>query len=1044
MILGVILLLVVGVWVAWNSLTAPAFLTPRVEKALSDALDAPCEVKGLKVSFLSGVSVDSLTIHPPAPEGEQSEPLVLKGIHLTHDLTDLILRSYRIESVEVQQLAATVSESTLDWTLARSIRDGVSHAGTGKPEDAEAPAMPRIALHNGTIRVALPGFEEPVVIDGLALNVPGDSETGLLGSGNCRIAGNDLWAEVRRSQSDGGLRVQFDIPSLNVGALPLPRNEKARKFLAHFETSGVVRGSLSVRPTSASDAGRPITGQISVEGLNAAHTKWGLGATNVSGQIQLGRHSLQAIGFSGLMNGAPFTIDTAELSVKNGKPHHAHLAGQVRHLDLGALPVDTLPHDLRKPMRETGVSAGIGDVEFRLEVRPEGKPVRRVKITTYEAEMKPLEVPLPMKNVELVALWREKGRLDIPRATATVHGARVRMSGYFQDKDKEPGWVEKHGEAEEQDDDDDEEDEGDKAVPHLTIEFEDVPATRELLESLPEPEPAEIGRKLGLTDAIADGIVRIDGKDVKFRLLARAAKMRSPEFPYPVESVAAEVEWSSEHEKVYVHQFTARHGGGALRGSAVANLRGDPTLNLQMDGARLPIDEHTYVALPDETREKLKTWGPEGHFDLSLSLRDQKLKNAENGLGGLEATVRLREVKLNRDDLGQVARNLNGTVYVGAEGFRVEDVTGVALGVPFRAAGNVSPSFEQSQLAVISQRLPFTEELIAGWPEPIAAPLKKLKPSGKFRIRAEDLHLVDGGSALACKLTLTLDGVDFNIGEAPAQASGTARLDLQRAGGETLSTSGTVHLDNLRVAGLEGKNLDGTLKFQNSVLTVPRCSVQAYGGTISARDVSMESDGSEWKLNARVSHIEIESLTKALGMEEPPTGVMVASFTLSGNEFDPTRMTAQGEIKCERGDLYTFPFILSVLRILDLRLPAESPATNALGTFELKGGLMHLEDMLLTGGSMPVHVQGSVGVFKPGKWKDQPVDMVFTLIKPDGLLDRVPIINVVKKATIDQLREEILQARVQGTVGEYDTQTVMEPLTAPVRALWGMLERISP
>ncbi len=378
LILGTIFLLLVGAWWGWSALTAPEFLTPRVERALCEALETRCQVEGLEVSFFSGVSVDSVTIHPPEQQGKQNRPLVLRGIHLTHDLKDLILHSYRLESIEVQRVSASIGESTLDWPLVKSLRDGLSRAGEGEPE-VEPPPLPRITLHRGTIRVAVPGLDAPLTIEGLALNVSEHPETGLLGSGYCQIAGTQLWMEVRRAAPDDRLRIEFTIPSLNAGAFPLPRHPKARKFLAHFETAGRVRGNLSFPPSRSSDSGRQITGSISVEGLNARHTQWGLAATNINGKITVSGRSMQAIGFSGLLNGAPFTIDTAGISFKGNKPHHAHLAGQVRHLDLAALPVQTLPHDLKKPLTETGVTGGIGDVEFRIEMRPEGKPVRRVE-----------------------------------------------------------------------------------------------------------------------------------------------------------------------------------------------------------------------------------------------------------------------------------------------------------------------------------------------------------------------------------------------------------------------------------------------------------------------------------------------------------------------------------------------------------------------------------------------------------------------------------------------------------------------------------------
>jgi hypothetical protein len=75
---------------------------------------------------------------------------------------------------------------------------------------------------------------------------------------------------------------------------------------------------------------------------------------------------------------------------------------------------------------------------------------------------------------------------------------------------------------------------------------------------------------------------------------------------------------------------------------------------------------------------------------------------------------------------------------------------------------------------------------------------------------------------------------------------------------------------------------------------------------------------------------------------------------------------------------------------------------------------------------------------------DQEIDLLFTIPRQRGILDAIPVVNWVKYLLIDPLRRYAFQARVTGTLGEYEVSSLLRPVTEPISRVGELLQRLSP
>jgi hypothetical protein len=446
-------------------------------------------------------------------------------------------------------------------------------------------------------------------------------------------------------------------------------------------------------------------------------------------------------------------------------------------------------------------------------------------------------------------------------------------------------------------------------------------------------------------------------------------------------------------------------------------------------------------------RQRWDAADPRGSVDVALRLRDWQLSGPALA-GTIEGSARLRGVSLTHQATGMTARDLHGSVRLAGPDLYVNQVSGDVLGLLVTTDGRLPLRAGSGPLRMNlrSARVRLRPTLLQRWPEVIRTPVQKLSPSGDIEVHAEIRSTGENEEIVVADALVLLHGVSLQVGDWPVEATGEVAVNVAELVGDNGQADLRLHLQRVAAGPLRGSDLVGFATLTDHDLTIQRSDAKVYGGALVVEKGALDLHSLEWSLGASLSHLDLESLLGALGMEGrgTPDGFVRGNVELTGRAWEKSRLSGGGEIKVNRGHLYNLPIVLTVLKLFDLSLPRECSVTSAYARFRVGEGTIRVEDALLSGGTVPVHVRGTVGLGEEVAMTDQPVDLVFTVPRKRGILDAIPVINWIKHLTIDRLRRLVLQARVRGTVSDYRAATPFSPVTAPIGSMWRLLQKLSP
>jgi len=729
---------------------------------------------------------------------------------------------------------------------------------------------------------------------------------------------------------------------------------------------------------------------------------------------------------TGELGGSPLRIESAQVALQAGRVDSVAVRGRIRDLSVDALARAKLPDVMAGIVDETGLSSGLADLDFDFATRVDGEPTFEVAVNLRQGRAQPRKAPLLLEDVQLTARFRSEGEVEIERARAALNGGQVEATGILR----------RSAEG--------------KIVPDVELRLTAMPVTDATLRDLPEAVQ-QIRELLGLQDCQLDGKVSLRPAGMALDVRVSGAEICPQPFPYSLENVSCNLQWSSDAGKVVVQDFVGQHGRGAFRGSGTVNLVERATVDLVLEGRDLPLDEQIHSLLPANAHERWGEWAPIGHFDFSLQMRNRELTlrpERDSPLAGIDAEVRLRDVSLTNASLGLAVRRLRGQILANENMVEITRVAGDALGVEFEAKGYIplGPMRTGGRVLIACPRRWLTRQLVEGWPEEIAREILKFSPEGEFELQAELQDVGNREQGLAANLTLALHDLALHIGEVPVLVTGTASASVEHAGTKDIALRCVVLLDRVRASRFYGSDLLANLSYSEGRITLAGCDMTTFGGRLSVGEGFCELPELNWQLKGQISHLDLESLMAAFGVEgkKAPAGSLRGMVELSGRGTDRSTMNGRGELQIDRGRLYNLPIIVAVLNLFDLRLTGQSPVSYAYAAFRVDKETVHLEDVLLAGGAFPLHILGTVGIQEDLSLNDQPVDLIFSIPRRRGILDEIPIINWVKHLTIDQFRSRALQSHIAGTIGNYQAKSVLQPVMAPISSMWKLLQKLSP
>jgi hypothetical protein len=278
------------------------------------------------------------------------------------------------------------------------------------------------------------------------------------------------------------------------------------------------------------------------------------------------------------------------------------------------------------------------------------------------------------------------------------------------------------------------------------------------------------------------------------------------------------------------------------------------------------------------------------------------------------------------------------------------------------------------------------------------------------------------------------------------ETEGSVSLTTVRDPKQGRKFTGHLRLPRIGMGPIEGSNLVAGVTFDGESFRLASADMVLYGGRLVVEKARCGWPDLGWNADVRLSHLDLESLVAALGVEgrHAPSGFVRGNLRLAGRGADRSALKGEGTVKVDRGELYNLPMVAAVLNVLDIRMPRHSPVTRAYAVVSIEEEVLAFREVLLTGGSVPVHIRGGIGISDELPLRGQPVDLVFSVPRRRNILDEIPIVSWIKQLTYDRLRSAVLQVHVVGTVADYRAKHLLKPLTAPVASMWKLLQKLSP
>lgn len=613
------------------------------------------------------------------------------------------------------------------------------------------------------------------------------------------------------------------------------------------------------------------------------------------------------------------------------------------------------------------------------------------------------------------------GGIHVRQSRGRTSGGRIRASGSLS-------WAEAAG----------------IRKPFMEIEFDHIRPDKQIDRLLPESIRKAV-EKLNLKNPGVNGKIVFAGPDLELDLGVYAQTARLPDLPFLLHDPSATIRWRTGEETVSLNNLSARLYGKTLEGNALLYVKQPVCADFTLFGRHLPVTPEILDWLDLETGP----WTVEGKYDLELRATKWRTDaaNPSDRLRGIEASVDVRDLSMHHPEHGRVADSWYGHLALTGGRLRLADFRGKLFNAGFEANGFIPLNGKDtSHLRLESKTIAVNQALHNTLPGRYGRILKEFDLSGQCELQADLTFDEKIKTPLSARITAVVHHLEGEKSSVSGSAGGSIRADISGLNKEGFEFEGFAELSRVSVGRFESDRLSATFSGNQKRVDIPKMKISAYGGVVEFADVIVLPNPKKWQARIMPAHIDVETLVGAFGVagRNAPAGSLRGEIELRGTGFDPEAMEGSGEIKIDRGRLYQFPVLASVFKVLDLQMPSQSPISDAFGTFRISGGRFDIEDLLLLGGTMPMHVSGFIGLKKAKPFHAQEMDLLVTTTKTNGILNKIPVISWVKHYTIDWFRRLVFQARVRGTIGDYEVQSLASPLATPIERMWSLMEKLSP
>lgn len=976
------MILLVNAYLVLSYMTDPEQMQAAAESFIRRAFHSEVEIGNL-TRGLGCVMLENIVLRSPA-DGKQ-EIARIKKLSVRFSIPKLLLgRAASIQSVKVECPTITVPE----------LRSAPPESAAPQEDRPPPRSLPRsVTVRDGTIRFR----GGPKGVDWGAVMLRGVSLDAERTGRTCRMKGEftgptgnrcQLSGEVSPNDGRGDLRLLAENMFLGESFGDLLTGP-VKKLWERIGLSGTANLEVGLHYRPDQTPRISCDGRLSLLDCQVKYALCPVPVTRVRGDVKYDGQTLVAGGVTGRVADGTVTLQRARLT-NSEVTLRINAQGLKLDDDLRA----NLPEDVKEICDEFGLDGGRLDTryDYRVVLGPERTKTESALVTFQGCDVKYREFPVKLTNLSGKVRWR-KGFAELLGLQAQRGASVVKAAGQIAVRG--PGSIDRNFQV---------------SVDGLSLDEE----VRQALPSGTQEIWAAVQPKGQVDVQVAPLPTDDDGKvRCKVTMKPKGCEITYTQFPLRLFDINAGT-LVADGKSLSVSGLAGRCCGGTVQVDGVFRPGDSRTsTSLVVKATDATLNEALYGALPKSTQRIWDTFRPRGHLDAVW-----RVESGSDGELVQSGDLAFADCSVTHKHFPLPLTRVTGRAKVSADSCLLEGFSARHADARIEMKDLHLPLGDDGEAIVaefVARDLALDKELFNALPEGLQSVWKSTELKGGIDLDRLRLELPEDGGCLFGGAA-TLKRCSFVVGVPLENVSGTvtfAQRPTDEAGRHAWSAHGRLGIGRTVVKGKELKTITADLGFEQSVLVCRNIVAELYGGTFSGSLDADLSKAATYKLDATLSQVSLARLLE--GTVEPEkelTGEVAGKLRLTwGQDFEKS-LGGGGELRATKGSFAELPLFVGLLNVLRLRWPARA-LTTADMRFGLSKSKILVEEMILQGEGLPVYATGTIGL-------DKQLDLTFVIAKGGtrGLLKLVPLLGKLLDDILDELQQNLVAARVTGTVAE--------------------------
>ena len=523
--------------------------------------------------------------------------------------------------------------------------------------------------------------------------------------------------------------------------------------------------------------------------------------------------------------------------------------------------------------------------------------------------------------------------------------------------------------------------------------------------------------------------------DVTLKIDSADSSLMCADFPYRVDGLRGSAEYRRNVRypdgMLQLKDLRSAEGNCEVKVSGVligfAEKRKIDRLSLLVEGRGVPLDEKLRGALSEKHRKTYDTFRPEGTVDVACVLkrtrRDEKL-DTQIVITPLGATLTYERFPLRVTDVA-------GRIMLAGDAVRVSRLKGRLADGTVQLDGLLHRDEREPglDLNILATDVALKPEIEKGLPEKYRKLWRELKLGGRMTLQGNVKRVRDAQSQktrVEYSGTVFPKHVSVKLGPGLDDLTGSIWVRGMTTGKGHHFRGGT-DLRTLSCKGNRLREVRGAFEKREDQFRIYQLKGKLYGGSVQAQMRIQLGNPIAYGVVAHADSVHLGRLLRELfgTKTDKISGLLSGKLRLQGKGADTRALVGEADLKVSRGKLWEVPFVLALLKVLDLSFPERTAFTNADCKFAFYGKKVHVSELNLVGSAVSIYGKGTVA-------STGAVNFNFETGLGRLRLPPVPVVSDIVRG----VQQQILSVKMTGTLKQPKLEILpIVPITLPMMGL---------